>query len=539
MRNSLVRRFLDGGWPGRIAFAALWLPVGVALAQPGHDAVARPPAHPVVAPPDHVVRIQPSDPVQKLIDALYTPNMQNGSFVVIRVEFCGEFHLPAQTIYLDGNRSLVAAPECARSARRAGPRIYVTQVPTDKVLFEIRGDNVLFSGFILEGPHRANSVPQGDQNKDSGIVIWPKSDQENENTAPLWHVEISNMEIRNWGQAGVYVQDHATRAMPHGRLTKESIGAVHVDNSYIHHNRHGQLGYGVNTGQGGYTLIERSVFDYNRHAIAGDSVNDDKDKETGYRALDFSGYTAQDNLILPNGGQHCSETFGCWYTHIVDMHGEHSYFLHEDHCCDRAGEQVIIRRNTILYTGGDWGYLDYLREVADFLGFDNDRPGLAIKIRGDPVDIARIEDNVFKHDSEGSSIRQNGTEVTVCFRFGCVGTLRVLNHYVARGNVYGANPLEHMGSCDFVGNGEKDDFMATGIGWWARYPVTGQWRYLNTKLEKLDQLQLYDLDHDGVCDVVERPRDRNTPPTRYVKSGKGDWLAWGTVLDPRGPPVVH
>lgn len=38
---------------------------------------------------------------------------------------------------------------------------------------------------------------------------------------------------------------------------------------------------------------------------------------------------------------------------------------------------------------------------------------------------------------------------------------------------------------DFVGDGGSDDFMATGVTWWARSHATGQWRYLNTMTERL------------------------------------------------------
>jgi len=545
MWHAFALRLLMGSH--RLLFAALLLAVGSLSAQPGRDVVAPLPSHPVVAPPSHVVQIviHRGDPTEKLINALGTDNYQpDGTFAAIRVEFCGEFDLTGQHIYVGGNRSLVAAPGCERTARRVGPLIYVTKVPPNKALFDVRGDNVVFSGFRLQGPNGGEFIADGDANTESGILIFPKPATECEAAAPLRHIEISNMEIYDWSGAGVYVQDFASAAMQHGRLTKDTIGAVHVDDSFIHHNRHGDgFGYGVNTGQGGYTLIERTVFDENRHAIAGDSVNDDKDKDTGYVAQDFSGYTVQDNLILPNGGDHCTESFGfpsCWYTHIIDMHGDRSVLLHGEHCCGHAGEQLIIRRNTVLYTGGDWHFLDYAREALDFLGLGGDHPGLAIKIRGDPTIGALIENNVFKHGSEASSIDQNGEEVIVCFRFGCVPTLRVLNPYVARGNVYGKDPLAHLGSCDFVGNGdgEHDDFMATGIGWWAKSSVTHQWRYLNTQLETLDQLELYDLDHDGVCDVVDRRHDANTPPRRYVKSGRGQWLEWGTTRDPNHSPGV-
>src|SRR5581483_8007938 len=75
--------------------------------------------------------------------------------------------------------------------------------------------------------------------------------------------------------------------------------------NYIHHNQHPAstnciselfgdnhaAGYGVETADGAYVTIERNVFDFNRHAIAGDG-------KTG------TGYLAFDNLILQHGGVH-------------------------------------------------------------------------------------------------------------------------------------------------------------------------------------------------------------------------------------------
>src|SRR5690606_4352326 len=61
-------------------------------------------------------------------------------------------------------------------------------------------------------------------------------------------------------------------------------------------------GYGVAVTDGGYATIEQNVFDENRHAIAGGSRHDD--------ALDYSGYTLRDNLILEGGGKHCLDRAG-------------------------------------------------------------------------------------------------------------------------------------------------------------------------------------------------------------------------------------
>src|SRR5262249_45944819 len=121
-------------------------------------------------------------------------------------------------------------------------------------------------------------------------------------------VEISNMEIFHWDFAGVEVLDVHAPSSALGRLWNTNVGAVHIVNNFIHDNRNEHIGYGVVVGQGAYALIERNVFNQNRHAIAGDSHD--------ATARDFSGYTARDNLILPEGGRHC-DWYGCKQTHII------------------------------------------------------------------------------------------------------------------------------------------------------------------------------------------------------------------------------
>jgi len=65
--------------------------------------------------------------------------------------------------------------------------------------------------------------------------------------------------------------------------------------------------------------------------------------------------------------------------------------------------------------------------------------------------------------------------------------------------------------------------MATGVTWWAKSPVTGQWRYLNTMKERLPQLLLTKVDGDAICDVALRPPRPEMAPTTYSKSGTGPW----------------
>ena len=168
--------------------------------------------------------------------------------------------------------------------------------------------------------------------------------------------------------------------------------------------------------------------------------------------------------------------------------------------CGTAGETIIIERNTILYTKGH-----------------------AIKIRGNPADKAVVDGNVFKHDNRGDAIAQNGA----C---GCGDNISKPID-VRPNNVFDVDdPTAELGRCDFFGDGQEDEFMATGVTWWAKSPVTGQWRYLNTMKEKLPELQLVKVDGDAVCDVAPRTRRPEIPPEKYSKSGTSPWLPLGVIV---------
>jgi len=425
--------------------------------------------------PSHVVIDQnTADPVGVLVGAL-----QSLTNPTQTVELCNvDLDLTGfSNIELVDHRSLIAAPACARGPRSLGPRIFVTNQRGRAPLFLIKGDNVLISGFRLEGP--TTDIGEGDR-KEKGILISPFA-----GTDPIRNIEISNMEIFHWSGVGVQVADNVELA-ERGRLFNTNPSAVRIKGNFFHYNRHDSgEGYGVAVTNGAYALIEQNVFNENRHAIAGGSRHDD--------ALDYSGYTARDNLILSGGGSHCSGPI-CWQTHQIDMHGDQNKW-YSDHNwqCGTAGETIIIERNTVLFTSG-----------------------LAIKIRGNPADKAVVDGNVFAHESRSDAISQNG---------GCGYGDNINNPIDVRtNNVFGVNPLAELGSCDFFGDGQLDQFMATGVTWWAKSPTTHQWRYLNTMPELLSQLQLGKIDGDMVCDVASRTSSPIVLPKKYSKSGMGPWV---------------
>ncbi|HEX8903720.1 MAG TPA: hypothetical protein VF771_02620 [Longimicrobiaceae bacterium] len=436
----------------------------------------------VVYPPRVVIDPRTQSPVAVLLGALASGNARQ------TVELCDvELDMTGITNVLIGDRrELIGSPGCARGPRSLGPRIFVRDERGRAPLFVIGGDSVRISGFRLEGP--TDFIAQGDR-KEKGIVVSPFP-----SAAPLHSVEISNMEIFHWSGVGIQVVDNVEQAQ-RGRLFNTNPAAVRISGSFFHHNRHGSgEGYGVESAAGAYATFEQNVFDENRHAIAGGSKNDN--------GLDFSGYTARDNLIFPGGGKHCSDhwawaltgwRFNCWQTHQIDMHGDQNeWYSSHNWLCGTAGETIIIERNTILYTSGH-----------------------AIKIRGNPADKAVVDGNVFKNDSRSDAIAQTGE---------CGFGDNITNPIDVRpNNVFGVDPTTELGSCDFFGDGQQDQFMATGVTWWARSPVTGEWRYLNTMRERLPQLLLARIDNDAICDVAIRPPRPGMIPRLYSKSGTGPW----------------
>ncbi|NRF71434.1 right-handed parallel beta-helix repeat-containing protein [Aquincola sp. S2] len=438
-------------------------------------------------------------PVQALVGALDPSNlnpMQVIELCNVDLDLTGHANL-----MLTDNRSLVAAPGCERGARSLGPRIFVTDKRgPGRSLFLIRSDKVKIAGFRLEGP-TAGIGDDDDNNVESAIRIWPFGTVM---PTPITSIVVSNMEISKWSGIGVEVGDAGDGALP-GRFSNQTVGAVRISGNYFHHNRHrGKEGYGVLVTGGGYALIERNVFEENRHAIAGGSWDG---------RGDFSGYTARENLVLPGGGLHCGFAGICWQTHQIDMHGDRGHF-DSDWCCGRAGETLMIERNTLLYTGG------YRTVVVNGQPTQVWSDGLAIKVRGNPIDKAVVAGNVFRHGSRDDAIAQNGA-------LGIIGD-NISNPIDVRpDNVFGADPMATLGQCDFAGDGRQDSFMASGVTWWARSPVTQQWRFLNAQPQKLAQLMFADVNGDGRCDVVLKPQAPATQPGFYSSGGMGAWTMIG------------
>lgn len=136
-----------------------------------------------------------------------------------------------------------------RTSRIPGPRFYTTSRPW--ALFYVVGDRAKISGLRIEGAEMG--IGDGDENLSQGIRINSALD-----------VEVDHCEISGWTNTAVAVTDPSDRIN-----TLVNPDSVRIHDNFIHHNQfYAKFGYGVAMGEGAYALIERNVFDWNRHAIA-------------------------------------------------------------------------------------------------------------------------------------------------------------------------------------------------------------------------------------------------------------------------------
>ncbi|WP_437683450.1 FG-GAP-like repeat-containing protein [Sorangium sp. So ce131] len=334
-----------------------------------------------------------------------------------------------------------------RTAKDPGPLLFTTTYPSR--LFVIGDyldtDNVRISGIRLQGADQ--SVAEESSPSSVGISV----------NSSL-NVEIDNSDLSGWHVAALVVKDLRER------ISKNNgVGAVRIHDNAIHDNQRIGEGYGVEVGDGAYALIERNMFNNNRHAIAGDG-------EHG------TGYFAYRNFVGSGGGQH-EVIFGIdVQTHQIDMHGQDDCWG-ADGYCGIAGQYMDVRYNAIHYTAG-----------------------LGILLRGSPTDGMEVTRNAFAHTDEwGHFFWDRGAAMA---QSDSVPGYGGLDHW---DNTFGARMTGFGSICDFDGDGNNDTFSADGANWW--YSVGGAvngfngYRYLNASTLGASELDFGDFDRDGKCDV--------------------------------------
>lgn len=333
--------------------------------------------------------------------------------------------------------------------RRSGPARTLLWLPcVDRVR---PSDHIRISGFRLEGPTTGQQ-----SGSDVGIRIVSCTD-----------VEIHNMEIYGWGDAGIFVDNQPGR-----RIT--SFDVVRIHDNFIHHNQHpemgGALGYGIEVLAHAWAQIYRNVFDFNRHAITATGGS--------------HGYVAEENLVLKGGGWHGRDPINL-YVHQFDVHGTDTFcvaFWCTSGYGGQAGSEFRFHRNSFQYKS------------------DN-----AIHIRGRPVLSADIAENVFPHATlEKGDL--GGTDYAVRLETRTNVSPRPNN--VIQTDTFG----EYYSQGDFDGDGIDDLFLATGTTWWYSSSGTASWSFLNTSSKRIKDLRFGYFDDDNVCDVLTE------------SGGPGKWL---------------
>jgi hypothetical protein len=336
-----------------------------------------------------------------------------------------------------------------RSPTSRGGRLYFSKrLPTQRFMLRL-GQCSRVTGLRLQGPSRSTArrqsrPPYAKHPRTTAIHVLSTEGHR------VDRVIIDNNEFFDWPGAGVHVQEVPT--------TFETARHIRVANNFFHHNLMCGSGYGVvldgnNAAAGGYVFIDRNVFNFNRHAVAGD----------GHPT---SGYVAEWNLVL-SGGKKCDNgVLGDpgYYEQHFDMHGKGLDGYGGD-----AGEVIRIRYNTIR---GEQDY--YLVKT---------RP--AFYLRGIPVKEAYFFGNVLAHDNRSEAIRTHGN----------IPNLRVFE------NRYDVDTSFDLATGDFDGDGAADVFQATGTVWVFSARGQSEWRHLKNDFRRLSRLLLGDFDGNGKTDL--------------------------------------
>jgi Putative Ig domain/PASTA domain/Right handed beta helix region len=401
-----------------------------------------------------------------------------------------------------------------RTVFAAGPRLFTTTFPAR--LFTIgdpdtASDNVRITGIRLDGGASSDPFDSVGKPGATGISVYSSVD-----------VEIDHNEVYRWRGAGIGVFDRDD--VGRNILNRDNAAEVSIHDNYIHTNQHpsslfcgsGPLfggghaaGYGVLIADGAYALVERNVFDGNRHAIAGDGSQG-------------SGYLFYRNLVLTEGGEHfrCVDLDPSWtwlispflvpvvlaftddgiyHTHAIDMHGVDdcdalAFFPLGDHNCGAAGEYMDIEYNTILYTKGN-----------------------GIHLRGTPAVRMDVKSNWFAHEEQWAGIHGGNLPFTPG------AMLQNESGIVDVGNAYGVNHFNERKFCDFDGDGTNDALIATGVTWWYRSSAMGRWVYLHQSPALIADISAADVNGDGYCDATASGQTVFATPTVLRVNAVGDW----------------
>jgi integrase-like protein len=438
----------------------------------------------------HTVTIDAPNLAPLLVQALGTPSttviVKDGVELDLSPQTGGPITI-ANGVQLIGER--IAEPG---KRFQPGPRLFVTTLVYHETLFETQGDTVRVTGVQIQGP----SMTAGDDDHHISVgiqitgVCGPKNGDGSWPHCPSIpghvNVEIDHNEFSGWSNAALQVSDEhgqivvnqqvrVDRGVTPAELVYPTTEPVWIHDNFFHHNLHnGTAGYGVNVGGGAHALIERNVFDNNRHAI----TSGNNDPRVGYRAylnLVLSGHgTGEQMFDIHGSGESCIDWPLCL--------AKHHFWV------GRAGNDFDIRYNSFLY-----------------------KDGAAVLLRGTPTlglpEGAIVRFNVFAHDLPFD------VAVGTYWFSGAVKWTEAPGPTVQDNLTDRKSYPPSTILCDFDGDGVPDTFIATEQTLWycpgpsdcVTAPGSGKptWVYLNMSTKRVDQLALGHFSGGPVCDVVD------------------------------------
>ncbi len=208
------------------------------------------------------------------------------------------------------------------------------------VLMRVNGPDVRITGLRIRGPNPKRYLDHHRRsfNEGRGHQYYYKFPTSDGITTDHPHLEVDNCEISAFGHSAIYLRDGDRH---------------HIHHNFIHHCQYNGLGYGVSHNTAS-SLIERNLFDFNRHSLAG----------TGRPGCS---YEARHNLEMGTSLSHC-----------FDMHGGRD----RKDGTDIAGTTILIHHNTFR------------------------APNTPIVIRGVPQEACKVYKNWFpRHGKPEQAVR--------------------------------------------------------------------------------------------------------------------------------------
>lgn len=395
-----------------------------------------------------------------------------------------------------------------------GALLYCTNLDANSYnLFLIKASNVRITGLRLRGPDHHEEVPYGGGKGYPGCIkVRNPKDFDSANRG-------SDSDI---AKMNVLIDNNDMWAWPDFCVRSDFVEGVTVAYNHLHHNLRDFNGHGAGYGvavYGGHVLIEKNIFDHNRHDVACDGHP-------------LSSYTFRNNLVL-HGGTH----------HSIDVHGwretKGDRKDPDGHCI--AGKKFVIENNTILqdftWYKSFWAYNALIRGVPEeglWLKNNIFSQHKSVAIGQCPDGGTDVTNRVYNFvdggfDEQSSRIHVDGSNK---FKVDYPNAL-----FVAYGGKdfwtfrkFEKTPIRQMVAGDFNGDGKDDLFYADGSSWYLSDKGKGDFQKINSSSIATSQLRFGDFDGDGKMDVFST----NGSQWKYSQGGKSQWVNLQTSSQPLG-----